>query len=186
MLDVLQRYDRRELTLILILVGAVLIAPMTTYVVWPAVKDFRTVRASKDTLVVATANDGQLAAQLATLRDQVQVLERQLHGDTANLPPKEVEAYIIGRLQAISWRNRIDLIGVEPRDGERIETFREMLFNVTLAGDYFDLYNWLRDLGDELGFVVIKQYQMSPIDRTEQDPRLNAELTIASYRTMEQ
>ena len=112
-------------------------------------------------------------------------LRRRLHGDMANLPPKEIEAYIIGRLQAISWRNRVELVGVEPNSGEMIESFREMLFTVRLAGDYFDLYNWLRDLGKELGFVVIKRYQMSPVDRNEEVPRLSAELTIASYRTVE-
>lgn len=186
MFELLQRYGKRELSLILLLIGLVMLAPISTYVVWPEFKKYRAVSASRATLVLATANEGELESQLDELRDVVGSLERRLHGDMANLPPKEVEAYIIGRLQAISWRNRVELVGVEPGTGEMIETFREMLFKVNLAGDYFDLYNWLRDLGEELGFVVIKQYQMSPIDRTEETPQLSAELTIAAYRTIEQ
>ena len=183
MFELLARYGKRELALILTLVGALLIAPVSTYVVWPEFKKFRAVSASRDTLVSTAANEGELNAELDGLRVDVQTLERRLHGDMANLPPKEVEAYIIGRLQAISWRNRVELVGVEPGNGDVIETFREMLFTVRLAGDYFDLYNWLRDLGEELGFVVIKRYQVSPIDRSEAAPRLAAELTIATYRT---
>ena len=118
------------------------------------------------------------------MREEVRTLEQRLHGDLAGLPVKEVEAYVVGRLQAISWRNRVDLVGVEPGDGEDIETFREVLFRVRLNGDYFDLYSWLRDLGRELGFIVIKQYEMSPINQNEQNPRLEAVLTIAAYRTM--
>ena len=186
MFELLQRYERRELALILSLVCVLGVAPLSAYVVWPKVKSHRALSASRDTLVAAAANEGELQAQLDALRGQVESLERRLHGDMARLQPKEIEAYIIGRLQAISWRNRVELVGVEPGRGEVIETFREMLFKVSLAGDYFDLYKWLKDLGEELGFVVIKQYQLSPLDRTEKNPRLSAELTIASYRTTEQ
>lgn len=186
MFELLERYGQRELLLILVLAGSVLLAPISTYVVWPEFRKFQAVSSSRDTLVATAANEGELAAELSALRVDVQSLERRLHGDMANLPPKEIEAYIIGRLQAISWRNRVELVGVEPNSGEMIESFREMLFTVRLAGDYFDLYNWLRDLGNEMGFVVIKRYQMSPIDRNQEVPRLSAELTIASYRTVQQ
>lgn len=186
MFALLQRYGKRELLLILLLVGSIMLAPISTYVVWPEFRKFRAVSSTRDTLRSTTANEGELAEELSAIRVAVQGLERRLHGDMANLPPKEIEAYIIGRLQAISWRNRVELVGVEPNSGEMIESFREMLFTVRLAGDYFDLYNWLRDLGKELGFVVIKRYQMSPVNRNEEVPRLSAELTIASYRTVEQ
>lgn len=184
MFELLQRYGQRELALILVLVGAVLMAPVSTYLVWPTFKELRTETSSRDTLVAATNVGGDLSHQIDRLRQDVDALEKQLHGDLAGLPAKEVEAYIIGRLQAISWRNRVDLVGVEPGDGEDIETFRELLFKVRLHGDYFDLYTWLRDLGEELGFIVIKQYEMSPINQNEPNPELEAELTIAAYRTM--
>lgn len=183
MFKLLERYAKRELALILVLVSAVMLAPISTYAVWPQVRDYRAASASRDTLVAVTVNDGQLATQLDALRNEVDTLEKRLHGDTASLPPKQVEAYIIGRLQAISWRNRVQLVGVEPNEGNEIDTFQELLFDVRISGDYFDLHHWLRDLGDELGFVVIKQYRMTPLDRTIQTPPLSAELTIASYRT---
>lgn len=179
----LQRYGRQELALILVLVCAVAIAPVTTYVVWPEYKSLQAVSSSRRALSAATAANGDLRTQIERTRTEVQELERYLHGDLAGLPAKELTAYTVGRLQSISWQNRVELVGVEPMDGEDIESFHELLFKVRLTGDYFDLYNWLRDLSRELGFIVIKQYQMAPISLDEQNPRLRAELTIAAYRT---
>lgn len=184
MFELLKRYDQREFALILLLVGTVALAPVSTYLVWPAYKSVKTLTTSRDTLFAAANTGGELSGKILELRDEVRSLEQRLHGDLAGLPAKEVEAYVVGRLQAISWRNRVDLVGVEPGDGDDIETFREVQFRVRLNGDYFDLYSWLRDLGRELGFIVIKQYEMSPINQGEQNPRLEAVLTIAAYRTM--
>lgn len=184
MFEALKRFGRREFALILVLTGTVALTPVSTYVVWPTYKDLRAAVASRSTLTSATNASIDLKERIARLQEDVAALERRLHGDLAGLPEKEVEAYIVGRLQAISWRNRVDLVGVEPGEGDDIEAFREVLFRVRLTGDYFDLYSWLHDLGQELGFIVIKQYEMSPIDRSEQNPRLEAELTIAAYRTM--
>lgn len=185
MFALLERYQPRELALILVLLGCVAVAPFSTYLVWPGVNELRKLSSVRNTLQASTAGQAQLTTRLNTLRASVADLDQQLHGDAANLPQKEVEAFVIGRLQTISWRNRVDLVGVAPDAGDEIETFQETLFRVSLAGDYFDLYNWLSDLGDELGFVVIKNYQMSPIDRSDATPRLSAELTIAAYRTVQ-
>lgn len=186
MFELLKRYQRRELALIMVLVGCIAAAPLAAYLVWPGVSELRKLSATRSSLTASTSGHSQLAAQLEELRSSVSDLDQKLHGDAANLPQKEVEAFVIGRLQSISWRNRVDLVGVAPDAGDEIESFKETLFRVSLAGDYFDLYNWLNDLGTELGFVVIKNYQMSPIDRSEATPRLAAELTIASYRSIQQ
>lgn len=182
MLDLLKRYGPRELAMIMLLLGCVIAAPLATYLIWPGVSELHRLTATESGLEAATSGLPQLSAQLTQLRESVSALEQELHGDAANLPQKEVEAFVIGRLQAVSWRNQVDLVGVAPDAGDEIETFQETLFRVSLAGDYFDLYNWLDDLGEDLGFVVIKNYQMAPIDRSEEAPRLAAELTIASYR----
>ena len=141
-----------------------------------------------DPLNPRTEPDAAPAAAPLDLPTRYQPAERiiavgDLHGDLAGLPAKELTAYTVGRLQSISWQNRVELVGVEPMEGEDIESFHELLFRVRLTGDYFDLYNWLRDLSRELGFIVIKQYEMAPISLSDQNPRLRAELTIAAYRT---
>jgi hypothetical protein len=99
-----------------------------------------------------------------------------------NTPENEMESFIIGRLQTISWSNNIELLRVTPGNGTTVRMFEEVLFDVVIAGDYFDIYNWLQSLDDELGFVVVKQFDLRPVPGNMDDGRLNANFTIVSYR----
>jgi hypothetical protein len=98
------------------------------------------------------------------------------------LPDKQLEAFVIGRLQGISWRNHVELRGVKPGKGEVVRIFREVLFDVEVSGDYFDLFAWLQELRRELGFVVVKQFAIRPLERDKENPRLSVKLSIVSYR----
>ena len=99
-----------------------------------------------------------------------------------DLPDNQMESFVIGQLQGISWRNKIELLGVRPGKGSLIETLEEILFDVEIAGDYFDLYAWLQELDDQLGFIVIKSFSIHPHDTSLNGQRLIAKLTIVSYR----
>ena len=133
-----------------------------------------------------TENSAGLDAQLANLRTTVDVLERELHGDMANLPMKQMEAFIIGRLQSISWRNDIQLVGVAPSDGGLSGEFSELLFDVELHGRYLDMFAWLEGVRGDLGFVVIKQFEMAPMSQNDmEEPELRVNLTMASFRRVE-
>ncbi len=101
----------------------------------------------------------------------------------ANLPLKQVESYVIGKLQKISWRNDVDLVSVRPATGERVQIFDEVLFNIELIGEYDDIYRWLWDAKNELGFVVVKEYAMRRRDNIDDNPRLLTTVSLASYRT---
>lgn len=174
--------DGRSLTLLLGGVILVVAATLFSYLLWPQFKAFRSAVESRSSLQSVIAGDDELTNDLNALRDEVQTLRQRLHGDLADLPSNEMQGYIIGRLQGMSWKNDIEFLGLQPREGESIENFQEILFDVQLLGDYFDLYNWLRDAGKELGFVVIKQYQMSPVRPDENNALLGVKLTMAVYR----
>lgn len=179
---ILERFSARDLKLIfggIVLLEAV---ALITYALWPQLQTYRAAFTSRATLEQVVARDSSLDAELTRLEQRVQTLQRKLQGDTADLPAKEVEAYIIGRLQRISWRNEVELVGVSPKQGEEIQSFKELLFEVELAGDYFDLFAWLEDAGGELGFVVVKKYEMAPIEQGKAPPRLGVKLTMALYR----
>ena len=103
----------------------------------------------------------------------------------ANLPVRQVEAYIIGRLQRVSWNNNVELVSVEPAIGDRVQMFQEMLFNVQLVGQYGDLYRWLWETRDDLGYVVVKEYALRRQDNVDDEPQLIADLSLASYRAIE-
>ncbi len=179
----LQRLDARSLSLLLAGITLVLAAALFSYLLWPQFKAYRAAAESRDSLQSVVENDNRLLETLSALRNEVRTLRQSLHGDLAALPTKEMQGYIIGRLQGISWRNKVEFLGMQPREGEAIEKFQEILFDVQLLGDYFDLYNWLRDASKELGFVVIKQYQMAPVNPEAENTRLGVKMTMAVYRS---
>lgn len=186
MMDILSRLDNRSLNLYGALVVLLMAAASFVYLVLPHAKSIKSGLDQRDALEQVGINGTKLEEQLLVLNGEVKELQRQLHGDMGNLPAKEMEAFIIGRLQDISWRNSVDLVSVEPRAGGDVETFEETLFKVELSGNYFDLYQWISATGRELGFVVVKEYEMRATDESVSDPKLFAELTMASYRMVNQ
>lgn len=180
---ILASIDTRRLVLILTGVFVLLSVAMVTYMVIPQIKQYRAALTNHGVLTQVAEGGHTLELQLQALKQQVSELETQLHGDMANLPLQQMEAVIIGRLQKISWHNGIELISVEPGLGQRIHTFNESLFHVRLVGDYHSLYQWLESIRRELGFVVIKRFEITP-QRSEHDGtiRLGVNLTMVSYR----
>ena len=155
-----------------------------SYLVLPQWRAYQTTSSSLKLLQATAADGSSLDTQLESLRQDVGTLERTLNGDASNLPVRKMEAFVIGRLQTISWRTDMELIGILPREGIPLNQFSELIFDVELQGKYFDFFEWLQTVGEELGFVVVKQFEMLSINEvsTRGDPSLKVKLTIASYR----
>lgn len=179
----LMETEPRTIVLLLVSSALLVIAALGSYVIWPEFRDFRK---SMDTLSVlrdVTSRGDNLVREMSVLKTSVERLDRELHGDMVNTPENEMESFIIGRLQTISWSNNIELMRVTPGNGSTVRVFEEVLFDVMIAGDYFDIYNWLQALDDELGFVVVKKFDLRPANKGKSgDDRLNATFTIVSYR----
>ncbi len=184
MVTALSRFDRREFFLILTIMVFTVTTLVFTYLVLPKIKIYLAVAKTESILNNVVDNGGQLNDQIQGLSRDIDLLQRQLHGDMASLPVKEIEAYVVGKLQQISWQNDIQLVGIEPSAGATIETFHEILFRVTLAGDHLNTYRWLREVSSELGFVLVKNFAMQPMEDRAQNPRLSVQLTMATYRAM--
>jgi Tfp pilus assembly protein PilO len=180
----LSRFSRRDFSLILGLTVLGVTALLFTFLVLPKLKVYLQVSKSATSFRSAIVEGEDLNSQLKQFADDIESLELRLHGDMASLPEKEIEAHIVGKLQQISWQNNIQLVGVEPSAGVTVESFHEILFRVTLAGNYLDLYQWLREVGDELGFVLVKQYEMQTLDDVARNPLLSVKLTMSTYRAL--
>ncbi len=185
MVTALSRFDRREFFLILTIMVFTVTTLVFTYLVLPKIKIYLAVAKTESILNNVVDNGGQLNDQIQGLSRDIDLLQRQLHGDMASLPVKEIEAYVVGKLQQISWQNDIQLVGIEPSAGATVETFHEILFRVTLAGDHRNTYRWLREVSSELGFVLVKNFAMQPMEDRAQNPRLSVELTMATYRPVQ-
>ena len=185
MSDLLQRLSVRELRLLLIGVAAIVVAGLAFGLLVPRAKAMIAAQDAVEVLEAASQNDSELSQLLADENTTLQELRHRLYGDMANLPVRQVEAYIIGRLQEVSWASDVELVSVEPAMGEQVQVFQELLFNVELVGNYHDLYRWLWDVRNELGYVVVKEYSLTRHDDIDDEPALSARLSLASYRTIQ-
>ena len=174
--------EPRVLVLLMVSAALLVIAALGSYVIWPEFRDFRKSMGTLSVLREVPSRGSDLERQMAQLQTSVEQLDRELHGDMVNTPEKEMESFIIGRLQTISWRNNVDLLRVTPGHGSTVRVFEEVLFEVIVSGGYFDIFNWLQSLDDELGFVVVKRFSIQPEGGSDAGERLKANFTIVSYR----
>ena len=186
MQDFFENAEPRSVAMMLI--GIVLLVSLAevTYLLWPQLKSFRQLNSSHQLLEQAVASNDSLSNQLQRIDAEVQGLSRELHGDMARLPVKQMESFVIGRLQKVSWATDVELLSVQPGSGKQVQNFRESLFEVKLNARYHDFFEWLQTVNDELGYIVVKQFEIRSDDsKTLNDPRLTLQLTLVSYR-MEQ
>lgn len=185
MARLLEKISPRELVLLLIGTGCVATCALFMALLAPKIKTVRALNETVEALEDAALDGDELANRLRERQAAVEALRYRLHGDMASLPIRQVEAFVIGRLQKLSWGNDVDLVSVEPAVGDKVAVFQETEFNVRLNGRYFDLYRWLWGARQDLGFVVIKQFKLSRNNNDNRDPVLVADLTLASYRPVE-
>lgn len=178
----LQKLDMRTATLMMVGVTVLSMAALGMYVVWPEIRDYRKSLGTLEVLERVVQNGDVLGQEMTALQQEVDDLVKRLHGDMVNMPKNQMEAFIIGRLQGISWRNNMELRAVTPGKGDVVQMFEEVLFDVQVSGEYFDMFAWLQDLSEELGYVIVKQFSIAPEGREAADTRLSARFTIVSYR----
>lgn len=172
----------RTVLLLLVSISLLVLAALGSYVVWPNYREYRQSLNTLQLLEGVVARGDSMAGEMAVIDRKVKDLNHKLHGDMVNLPQNQMESFIIGRLQSVSWRNHVELLSVIPESGSTVYTFQEVLFNVRVSGDYFDLYKWLLDVQEELGYVVVKQFNLTPGAESAQGNRLGATFSIVAYR----
>ena len=185
MRELLEKISLRELRLALLGIGAILTAATVAGAMLPKVKAARAAANEVSVLEEAAQDGAELERHLDEQRARIEALQYQLHGDMAKLPVRQIEAYIIGQLQRVSWNNNVELVSVAPSTGERVQIFQEILFNVELVGEYDDLYRWLWEARNDLGYMVVKEYSLSRQNDDDDEPLLVADLSLASYRAVE-
>ena len=177
----------RSLPLLLGLTLILSLAASGMYLLWPQYKHWKSSAEQHRLLQRSTRNQGDLATQLDEAKGNIEALNRQLYGELTGLPERQIESYLVGRLQKISWDSGVELVRVVPARGERIQDFRENLFEVRLQARYRDFFDWLTRVKQDLGYSVIQRFQMQPAPNQNQagqraDPLLDITLTLVIYR----
>ncbi len=106
-------------------------------------------------------------------------LDKQLYGSSQQLPINQVIAFVIGKLDLIAEKHEVKLISVKPGMLENRHIFQELPFDIKISGPYLSLYEWLNEIENALGPIVVKQFDISPEQATADR---NMRLTIVSYR----
>jgi len=186
MQDFFDNAEPRVVAMSLIAIVLLVVVIEFTYLLWPQIKNYRNLQTSHSVLEQAVINSDNLNNQLDRTKAEVRELSRELHGDMAQLPEKQMESFVIGRLQKVSWATDVELVSVQPGNGKQVQNLRESLYEVKLAAGYHDFFEWLQIVNHELGYIVIENFDISPNDRNAlKNPKLSLLLTLVSYR-MEQ
>ncbi|MDH5515386.1 MAG: hypothetical protein OEY45_09525, partial [Gammaproteobacteria bacterium] len=116
----LMETEQRTIMLVLVSVSLLVIAALGSYVIWPEYRDFRKSMNTLSVLRDVTSRGDNLAEEMNVLKTSVERLDHELHGDMVNTPANEMESFIVGRLQTISWSNNIELLRVTPGNGTNV------------------------------------------------------------------
>ena len=183
MQDYYDNAQPRVVAMALIAMVLLVVATEITYLLWPQIKIYKDLNTSHDVLELSINDGDSLSSQMDRIKADVQRLSRELHGDMAQLPEKEMESFVIGRLQKVSWATDVELVSVQPGRGKQVQNLRESLFEVKLVAAYHDFFEWLQIINEELGYIVVKKFEISPDDRKSlKNPKLGLLLTLVSYR----
>jgi Tfp pilus assembly protein PilO len=178
----LKNTSPRTHMLLMASLAVLLLAALAGRVVWPQYRHYSQSRNTLQMLESVMARGDGLDRKMQALQEQVAALNHRLHGDMVDLPQNQMESFIIGRLQKISWRNHIELDSVRPGNGSKVQAFEEIQFDVRISGDYFDIYQWLQDMRNELGYVVVKQFDIRRSESGSASRQLHASFTIVAFR----
>lgn len=177
----LSALPKREFILVSAGGAALIVVLAVSLLLVPAWKKRTELHKNLASLVPAAGSVQFSSQQLQRKEQSVEALARNLYGDMDGLPAVQLEAHIIGRLQSLSWDNKVELEAIQPQKGEVVDSFEELRFSVNLQGRYHDLYRWLDGLSRELGFVLIKSYEMEPTFIRDSD-ELEVSMILAAYR----
>lgn len=161
----------------------VLLALLGRTTIVPQWREYTAMQESVRVLRQEMTTVAALEGGLLGLRAEVERLEHQLHGEASGLPVREVESFVLARLQDISWRQDMLLVGIRPGETRDVAGFKELLFEVELRGGYYGLTRWLDEATRDLGFVAIQRFDVSTVPADGPDPVLFVRLTLAAYRS---
>jgi Tfp pilus assembly protein PilO len=166
-------YGALAAAIVLFVLGAYL------YLFKDAWAEYALMKTTHATLAETVASGTQLSSTILRNRQQVDALVGRLQGESQQLPINQMIARTIDRLDRISAQHKIQLISVIPDAPKSIASFEELPFAIEVVGNYQQLANWVGEIENNLGPMVIKHFEIIPMTGEEQ---LTMRLEMVSYR----
>lgn len=156
-----QQVKPQMLALLLVsLIGLTIIAGYL-YLLKRPIQDFRQARQMLGLLETELQTGIPVEGQINELQQQITQLNQQLHGNSQNLPLNQMIASVIGQMDKMATSHNVKLVSVEPGNIEKIFIFQELPFHVVVTGSYFSLFDWLNQVEQNLGPIVIKEFELT-------------------------
>ena len=123
-----------------------------------------------------------LENQIVSFQKHIAQLDKDLRGTGPQLPTNQMIAFVIGQLDTIADQHAVKLISIKPGATEELFTFQVLPFHVELSADYYSLFDWLTEVEQQLGPIVIKKFTLRKEGSTKQR---RMSITLVSYQFME-
>lgn len=120
--------------------------------------------------------------EIRLLSNSINQLQKEMFGETHNIPPRQMTAHIIAQLDQLSSRHNVKLKGIKPLERSKILMFEQLPFDIEVTGRYLDLYHWLNDIDEKLGPLAVTQFTINTASKGRD---LNLRLKLASYKVVE-
>lgn len=153
------------------------------YILKQPIKEFNQARNTLTLLENELQSGIPLGNQIDLFQQQITKLNQELHGSKQKLPLNQMIVSVISQMDTIAAAHQVKLISVEPGSVEKIYIFQELPFNVVVVGKYVNLFDWLDQIGRDLGPIVIKNFELTP-EADSASRRFT--LTLVSYQFAEE
>jgi Tfp pilus assembly protein PilO len=142
-------------------------------------QEYKLLKANSQILEAKVESGAGTSREIGHIQSEIDILTKRLQGQTPYLSNSKMVAHVISRLDIISSKHAVQLLGVRPATPGTVKYFEELPFSIEISGNYFSLFDWLQEVEMELGPMVVKKINIAPISGTqEQMMRLN----MVSYR----
>lgn len=167
--------------LVILLVSLILLS-ITASLLYVLKKPYKELQQHQQTLLLLKnemRTGVPLQNQIDTKQQHVDQLNLKLRGTGPQLPVNKMVPHVIGALDKLAEKHQLNLSSVKPGTPDFLFTFKELPFIVEISGDYFSLFAWLKDVENNLGPIVIKQFNIRP---TNTGKVRTMTLTIVAYQ----
>ena len=169
---------------VLIAVPVLLSLGVGLYVIKPRLQHYRDLNGDGGQETLAEIEDSSVANQetIALLLNNIDLQRADLYGSSPELDRKQLESFVISRLDRLAGAHGIRLVSVRPGDVGQVLMFDEFPYDVSVSGDYFALVRWLGEVESELRPMNVKQFQLSRGPEADVSMRVR----LVSYRPREE
>ncbi len=162
-------------------IAVILLTAALVYGVLPAWKSHQTQALEHERLTLLTrGQDMTLLLNQARERSAAarEILDSLLAGKSIG----HLESHVMSQLERQAQQHGLQLVAVKPGYADGVPGFEETQFQVRIKGEYFNIFDWLVDMDSTFPYLVIRKLHIFGTSGLSNNPELNVEMTVATYR----